>query len=366
MRILADGRAHVDTLHRGIRRYADELLPRVAEQVGVDLWCATPHLPPLPKGVEIVGNPLSRPARWNVPMRLLGKLLTRRLDTPTGYDLYHSICVEPSPNPRLPMVCTVHDMIPEKLHAGTSDAADRVVAHHKAVYEAADHLIAISHATAAELADVYPHLADRTHVIYHGSEHLRAEQDATGPLTGGVTDIKPPYVLYVGKRASYKNFSTLMQATRTAAWDRAVTVVAVGPEPSAVESAEYATQLNREELVFAVDVSNQALKRLLAEAAALVFPSEMEGFGFPIIEGQGLGTPVVCSDTPIFREIGGDAALYFPTHDPELLAQRVNEALDPQVKGRLADAGVTNLRRFSWARCADQTLEVYRKATGSD
>jgi len=364
MRILADGRAHVDTLHRGIRRYADELLPRLARQAEVDLWCATPHLPPLPEGVVLRGNPLTRPARWNTPKRLLGRLLTARLSPPTGYDVYHSIAVEPSPNPDLPMVATVHDMIPERLHAGTSAAADRIIAHHKAVYEAADRLIAISHATAAELASIYPHLADRTHVIYHGAEHLRADAAGTGPLRGRALDIQGPYVLFVGRRESYKNFATLIKAMQSAAWDKSVKAVAVGPEPTAVESARYATPLNRGELIFAVDVSNAALQRLLAGAGAMVFPSEMEGFGFPIIEAQSMATPVVCSDTPIFREIGGDGALYFPPKDPDALADRVNQALDPATRTRLENDGTTNLRRFSWDRCADQTLAVYQQLAG--
>ena len=68
---------------------------------------------------------------------------------------------------------------------------------------------------------------------------------------------------------------------------------------------------NGESLFFLSDVSDQMLKNLYQNAKALIFPSVVEGFGLPIIESLHHGTPVLASNTPIHREVGGDQCHFF-------------------------------------------------------
>lgn len=75
------------------------------------------------------------------------------------------------------------------------------------------------------------------------------------------------------------------------------------------------------------DVEDGELTFLYENAAALVLPSFAEGFGLPIVEAARHGCPVICSDIPVFREVGGDGALYFQVNDPDALAAAIRDFL---------------------------------------
>ena len=104
---------------------------------------------------------------------------------------------------------------------------------------------------------------------------------------------------------------------------------------------------------------------LFAGADLFAFPSRHEGFGIPVLEAMAQGTPVVCSDIPAFREVAGDAARFVarrrrrraaPTRIGTLLA-------DGDARAALVGAGAsTHVQAYSWERCADATIAVYREA----
>ncbi len=97
-------------------------------------------------------------------------------------------------------------------------------------------------------------------------------------------------------------------------------------------------------------------------AVAFVFPSFIETFGHPLLEAMAAGTPVVASDIPAFREIAGDAALYFPPSDPTALARAV-DALerDPEATRRRVTAARTRAAELSWDRSVDRLCAVFRE-----
>lgn len=87
---------------------------------------------------------------------------------------------------------------------------------------------------------------------------------------------------------------------------------------------------------------------LLDRATALVHASREEGFGIPLVEAMGRGTPIVVADTAIFREIGGETALYFPVDDAEGLAAAVRRLTQPGEWERRSAAGPAEAARFDW------------------
>jgi glycosyltransferase involved in cell wall biosynthesis len=101
-------------------------------------------------------------------------------------------------------------------------------------------------------------------------------------------------------------------------------------------------------------------------AAALVFPSLLETFGLPLLEAMLARTPVVASDIPVFREIAGDAALYFPPLDARALAAQVDAALADPVgtAGRVA-RGQERARTFTWTRAVDGLCAVFERSLAS-
>ena len=108
-------------------------------------------------------------------------------------------------------------------------------------------------------------------------------------------------------------------------------------------------------------VSSADRDGLLRMATAMVFPSEYEGFGAPVIESMVLGVPVICSDSTCLPEVAGDAAIVLP-----LDIDAWGDALDEVVRRRaeLIRAGHARAARFTAAQSAEALLEVYARALG--
>lgn len=114
-------------------------------------------------------------------------------------------------------------------------------------------------------------------------------------------------------------------------------------------------------LVFHQGVSDEEYAALLDKAAALVSASRNEGFGIPLVESMARGTPVVVSDIPIFREVGADAARYFPVGDAEALAREVLALEEPGEWAARSAAARARAATYSWDAAAAALLEVLRR-----
>lgn len=101
---------------------------------------------------------------------------------------------------------------------------------------------------------------------------------------------------------------------------------------------------------------------LLRHANVLVYPSLDEGFGFPVLEANAAGTPVVATAVGSIPEIAGDAAVLVddPTRDPARLADAIARVLDGHGRLALIEAGYRNVRRFDWERTAEDLVRLYR------
>jgi glycosyltransferase involved in cell wall biosynthesis len=98
-------------------------------------------------------------------------------------------------------------------------------------------------------------------------------------------------------------------------------------------------------------------------ADVLVFPSWVEGFGFPPLEAMACGAPVVASNIPVLRETLGDAAITVPPDDWMQLAVAVQKVLTNAFLRRiLAERGLARARRFRWQDTAQRVLGVYEEA----
>jgi glycosyltransferase involved in cell wall biosynthesis len=108
-------------------------------------------------------------------------------------------------------------------------------------------------------------------------------------------------------------------------------------------------------------VSDDQYAELLGQAFALVHASLDEGFGIPLIEAMSAGTPVVVSDIPIFREVGADAAGYFPAEDPDAAAAAIRALEDPAVWRERSDRGRQVAARYDWDASAAVLLELLQR-----
>jgi len=112
-------------------------------------------------------------------------------------------------------------------------------------------------------------------------------------------------------------------------------------------------------------ITRPVLAAVYRRAALVLLPSSREGFGLPVIEAMACGTPIVCSDLPVLREVGDTAAEYCPAGDPSAWAMRINALLierseHPASWTARRTAGIARASQFTWARCADEMRKVYR------
>ena len=237
--------------------------------------------------------------------------------------------------------------------------ADEFLATKRDVLRHATRVISISQASADDLARAYPDCTAKTVVAHLGADHLPEV-----PAADLVREIPPadPYVLFVGDRLRYKNFRIVIEALASSGWPRGTTLRVTGRPFSDWEQLLLERLGVARRVSHAGHVPDQQLSGLYTGAAAMVFPSLAEGFGLPLIESQRRGCPVICSDIPVFRELAGPSVVYFDPRDVRSVAGAADRVLDPAVRGELLTLGVSNARRFTWARCAGQMAAAYRQA----
>ncbi len=107
----------------------------------------------------------------------------------------------------------------------------------------------------------------------------------------------------------------------------------------------------------------KTVQDIYRDADLFLFLTRYEGFGLPIVEAQAMDIPVVCSDIPVLREVGGEGACYVDRQDPEAVANALFQLItDRAAYAALVHKGAVNRGRFGWDRMARNTLEVYRSA----
>ena len=110
--------------------------------------------------------------------------------------------------------------------------------------------------------------------------------------------------------------------------------------------------------------SDEEVSQLYSLALCLVHPSKMEGFGLTGLEAMKTGLPVISSSASCLPEVYGDAALFF---DPESVDDLVNKLElvigDRNLREKLINKGLLQVKKYSWKKMAKETLAVYKKHT---
>ena len=170
------------------------------------------------------------------------------------------------------------------------------------------------------------------------------------------------YFLYLGTLQPRKNLSRLITAFATQSPRHPVTQLILAGKRGWLYDDLFA-QVSRLGLkgrvLFPGYVPDEDKASLLSGALAFVFPSLYEGFGLPVLEAQACGCPVITSATSSLPEVVGDAALLVDPGDTAAITARLRRiATDPALRESLIKRGFANVRRFSWAACAQSVMSV--------
>ncbi|HEY1505994.1 MAG TPA: glycosyltransferase family 1 protein [Stellaceae bacterium] len=227
-------------------------------------------------------------------------------------------------------------------------------------------IVTISEQSRRDILRRWPALAPKLHVIPHGVDpgFLSAEP---APLDDSLqaAGIHAPYLLYCGgvmprKRLAWATeiFAALEHAT--------LQFVVLGvPESDHAAAREALAPELRGRICFLPFLERTAMPRLYQNAAALLYPTLYEGFGFPALEAQAVGTPVLMSALGSLAELAGPGAVILAPEDRTGWIAATREAVEARRKGAGPnDAARHWARRFTWEASAAAHLAVYRRAAG--
>ena len=258
-----------------------------------------------------------------------------------------------------PLVVTVHDLI----HIKLPDLARRSGARLYAAFmiprvaRRADAIVCVSENTRRDLLELVPEVASKVRVVPNGCDLKPSpppDRDAVLARIG----LSPGYVLCVGNVRAHKNVDRLLRAHAALPEPRPPLVLAGDDQmPAGWEGR------TRPGVRLLGRVAQADLPALYSACGVFAFPSLYEGFGLPPLEAMACGTPTIVADGASLPEVVGDGALTFPGADNAALAQCLGEVLtDPVLAADLARRGVVRASEFSWARTAEETVAVYRRA----
>ena len=246
---------------------------------------------------------------------------------PTGPTLFHSSYFRFCPDPSVKNITTIHDLTYHFYRHGLAKAVhlweeERAIRHSAAV-------ICVSEHTKRDVLNAYPWLDEKqVHVVYNG----------VGEEFFPIPSVKKQgYLLYVGSgKAAYKR----LDVARMVAQQTGLPLVQVASP----------------------DITREQLNRYYNEALCLLYPSDYEGFGLPVLEAQKAGCPVIAQRTSSIPEVIGPNGLLVQHDTPERMAKEI-AAIVRELQSRptqtLIEDGIQNAKQFSWDKTYQQTRQVY-------
>ncbi len=368
-RVVIDARS-VSLRQSGIGNYTKSLIEQIVP-LAQDLRFTVLRHPDAPRVAEAVDE-IVFPGETKSTKTVFSLGRAHRFE---DHRLYHSPADLIPLGIACPWVVTIHDLMwieaPELASAfwpvRTVNAAWYRWNIERAV-RGARRVIAISHATRNAIERVYPEHARKVRVVQHGVDPQRfMRQPALGRHL--LDDILPGgerFALIVGQGSPYKNQPRMIRAFVRAMNGRSDHKLVVVRRFSRIDR-EMSALLREPEVARLVvtvpHVSEQTLLALYQHASMLLFASCYEGFGMPALEAMGLGTPVIASKAEAVVEVTGDAALRVDAFDEHDIAENIRRlANEPGLADHLRERGARRVECFSWRRCAEQTLDVYRDA----
>lgn len=339
----------------GISRYFYELIPELrALGVHCDVSCFHNHNYYFADslGIHESQNKFLRLAEF-----IINKFKAHRETRKTHYDIIHPTYYYMSYGKKAKVILDIHDMIPEIYHTN-----ERLIAAKKKTLHEADRIISVSENTKRDLLTIYPDIQpEKVSVIHHGASMTHRDRTPERLELMNSRD----YVIFVGNRAGYKNFSGFFEAMKAIMnVHKDLCILCTGG--GAFTHDELDVIRGYEARVIQAGLSDDDLVSAYSHALCFVFPSLYEGFGLPILEAFACDCPVVCSNSSSLPEVAGDAAMYFNGNDSDDIADKITRVIESEsIRDDMMRMGRERLKFFDWKKAANETLKCYEEALNS-
>jgi glycosyltransferase involved in cell wall biosynthesis len=227
----------------------------------------------------------------------------------------------------------------------------------------ADLVLSNSQHTTRDLYQHYPVTKGKVSTILLGIDHIQLSATTDRAYLDQI-GVSHPFWLYVGTIEPRKNLVRLLQAYETfrRAEENTTQLLIVGQkgwksEPFFDALADHPF---KKDIILPGFVPDQALAELYSHAIGLIYPSEYEGFGFPVLEAFSCGCPVVCSDNSSLPEVGGDIAYYCKAEEEHSISKQMQllYRLDENQRERKKEEAINWAKQFSWRKYAEQFSHI--------
>jgi len=259
-----------------------------------------------------------------------------------------------------PFVLTVYDMIHEKYPQYFLLDFNKTILNKKELIKKANKIIAISENTKKDIIDLYGIPEDKIQVIYLGNSMIKTQNKSIN-----IPEIPEKYILFVGARDGYKNFTFFIKSISSILRnDRRMNVVVAGGYSgknifSKKENILF-KELDIDKQIIHYSINDEVLAYLYQNAMCFVFPTLYEGFGIPVLEAFACDCPVIVSNTSSLPEVGGNAVEYIdPTNSLSILNSIEKVIQNKELRKEMIKKGQDQLRKFSWEKTAKETLSLY-------
>ncbi|MEK7581071.1 MAG: glycosyltransferase family 1 protein [Patescibacteria group bacterium] len=263
---------------------------------------------------------------------------------------------------RVPYAITIFDLsylhFPELFN---KDDLYQLINWSKYSIKAAKHIFAISTSTKDDIIknyDINPNKISITHMGYN-EELFKLQPTAKIKKVKEKYAITGDYIIFVGTLQPRKNVESLLKALKLI--DLGIKLVVVGKKGWLFDSIFKKVRESKLEanVIFTDYVTQQELPALISGAKLYVLPSLYEGFGIPVIEAQACGVPTVVSNTSSLPEVVGKSGVLIDPTDSNSIAKGIKKILSSEKLSQdLVKMGYENVKRFSWEKCAAETLKV--------
>ncbi|WP_310410847.1 glycosyltransferase family 1 protein [Chamaesiphon sp. OTE_8_metabat_110] len=262
-----------------------------------------------------------------------------------------------------PIVATIHDLYPYKIPENFG--RHRALLNRLFLWQCignSNALVCVSQTTLDDLNFYFPRIRsqpEKAQVIYNYVDFERIEPKSLAILED---QAEPSFILCVGQHRKNKNIDLLIQSYALLQRDRQidartklVIVGSIGPETEKLKQSIEQLELGDAILLLSA-IDDRELCWLYQKCRLFVIPSTLEGFCIPLVEALYFSCQVVCSDIPVFREIGSSSCIYFDlAGDPVAnMAQSIGGALAATVP-----TPTTEDNRFTKTQSATQYLNLY-------
>ena len=260
--------------------------------------------------------------------------------------IFHSSCYRVAQGDRVTNVTTVYDFIGEYYFSGPLKWI-----HNGQIRNAvlrSDALICISESTRRDLLKFIPEASEIPSKVIHLSydDNIYTYQPVS----------RKERVVFIGSRIHYKNFEL---ALRSVAACKGVSLLIIGAPLTRAEESLAMTLLPGRFEVQSFPSAAEVCS-LFRESRALLYLSEYEGFGLPVLEAMASGLPVIALNKSSIPEVAGEAGILLDEVRCELVSSSINCLIsDESFFDKQVAKGLDRVKHFSWSRCADETLAFY-------